>query len=542
MGSRPRPSKGRRGERTPALGPRLIQEALDRAVAAELPHLLPHHRWFGSKGRAIAAVRAADWARVGERGWLGLVDVAFDQGAAERYLVAFVLREGGAPRGAVSLALDLNGASVCAEDAFDDPAFCRALLEAFGRGRRVSSVRGHLRFVVGDGGPALAQAARLKPRRLGVEQSNTSVVYGDRFVLKALRRIEPGRSLDYEIGAFLTSRVGFAHVPQVAGAIEYVPAAGPAATLAILQRYVPNHGDGWAWALEQLGGLRDRVVARGRRERIEASRLDAIVHASAASMLGALGRLGALTGGLHDALASDAADPVFAPEPITAADAEAWSARIAADVQRTCAMVRARHGRVPPEWRDETRALAAGEGALLTYARALGALADAGCAKIRIHGDYHLGQTLRTDDGFVLLDFEGEPARPAAERRAKQSPLTDVAGMLRSFDYAAATAFGSSDEFAAARAAWRQLATGAFLDAYVEVLARAPVRLLPGSRLALERALAAFELDKALYEVRYEIDHRPGWIGVPLDGLSRLREPPGPQRAQRSARARRESV
>src|SRR5947199_87324 len=259
MGSRPRPSKGRRGERTPALGPRLIQEALDRAVAAELPHLLPHHRWFGSKGRAIAAVRAADWARVGERGWLGLVDVAFDQGAAERYLVAFVLREGGAPRGAVSLALDLNGASVCAEDAFDDPAFCRALLEAFGRGRRVSSVRGHLRFVVGDGGPALAQAARLKPRRLGVEQSNTSVVYGDRFVLKALRRIEPGRSLDYEIGAFLTSRVGFAHVPQVAGAIEYVPAAGPAATLAILQPYVPNHGRG--------GGSAAHVRARARRPR-----------------------------------------------------------------------------------------------------------------------------------------------------------------------------------------------------------------------------------------------------------------------------------
>src|SRR5439155_840563 len=262
----------------------------------------------------------------------------------------------------------------------------------------------------------------LKPRRLGVEQSNTSVVYGDRFVLKALRRIEPGRSLDYEIGAFLTSRVGFAHVPQVAGAIEYVPAAGPAATLAILQRYVPNHGDGWAWALEQLGGLRDRVVARGRRERIEASRLDAIVHASAASMLGALGRLGALTGGLHDALASDAADPVFAPEPITAADAEAWSARIAADVQRTCAMVRARHGRVPPEWRDETRALAA----------------------------------------------------------------------------------------------------GVFLDADGEAVSQAPVRLLPASRPALERALAAFELDKALYEVRYEIDHRPGWVGVPLRGLCRL--------------------
>src|SRR5438552_3573736 len=259
MGSRARPSSPAR-----APSPARVEEALDRTVAAELPGLLPRQRWFGSKGRAIAAVRAADWARLGERGWLGLVDVAFGAGADERYLVAFVLRAGAAPRGALSLPLDLAETSVRAEDAFDDPLFCRALLEGFGRGTSVSSTRGRLRFVRGDGAPTLAQAAALVPRRLSVEQSNTSVVYGDRFVLKALRRIEPGRSLDYEIGAFLTSRVGFAHVPQVPGAIEYVPAAGPAATLAILQRYVPNHGDGWAWALEQLGGLRDRVVARPR--------------------------------------------------------------------------------------------------------------------------------------------------------------------------------------------------------------------------------------------------------------------------------------
>jgi len=516
MGSRPRPSEGRRGERPAALEPRLVEAALGRGVAADLPHLLPHHRWFGSKGRAIAAVRAADWARVGERGWLGLVDVAFDRGAAERYLVAFVLRDAGAPRGALSLALDLAGAPVRAEDAFDDPPFCRALLEAFGRGTRVSSARGHLRFVAGHGAPSLAEAAALAPRRLGVEQSNTSVVYGDRFVLKALRRIEPGRSLDYEVGAFLTSRVGFAHVPQVAGAIEYVPAAGPAATLAILQRYVPNHGDGWAWLGEHLR----RLGPAG---------------AGAPEMVAELRRLGALTGGLHTALASDAADPAFAPEPITATDTDAWSARIAADVRRTCETVRARVDRFRPELTDDARMLAAGEDALLTRVRSLDVLADTGCAKIRIHGDYHLGQTLRTDDGFVILDFEGEPARPAAERRTKQSPLADVAGMLRSFDYAAATAFGSADEFAAAGEAWRRLAAGAFLDAYVEVVSHAPVRLLPASRPALEQALAAFELDKALYEVRYEIDHRPAWVGVPLRGLRRLWEQAGPHRADCSA-------
>src|SRR3989442_1057693 len=369
MGSRARPSSPAR-----APSPARVEEALDRTVAAELPRLLPRQRWFGSKGRAIAAVRAADWARLGERGWLGLVDVAFGAGADERYLVAFVLRAGAAPRGALSLPLDLAETSVRAEDAFDDPLFCRALLEGFGRGTSVSSTRGRLRFVRGDGAPTLAQAAALVPRRPRVEQSNTSGVYGDRFVLKAL--------------------------------------------------------------------------------------------------------------------ASDAADPIFAPEPITAADTGAWGRRVAADVRRTCEAVRARLDRVPPELRDQTRALAAGEGALLPRVRGLDALADAGCAKIRIHGDYHLGQTLRTDDGFVILDFEGEPDRPPAERRLKQSPLTDVAGMLRSFDYAAATAFGSSDEFAAARAAWRPLATGALLHPHVQVLARAPLRLPPGARPPPPRAPA----------------------------------------------------
>ena len=535
MGSSPRQSNSSKG--APALESR-VEEALGRTVAAELPRLLPHQRWFGSKGRVIAAVAAADWARLGEHGWLGLVDVAFDEGAGERYLVAFVLREASAPHPALSLALDLDGTAVHADDAFEDPRFCRALLEAFGRGTSVPSARGCLRFVRSDRVTCLVEAAALPPRRLGVEQSNTSVVYGDRWVLKALRRIEPGISLDYEVAAFLTSRARFAHVPTVAGALEYVPAVGSVATLAIVQRYVPSRGDGWAWVLEQLGGLRDLLATRVRREPIDASELGSLVGASGAAVLGALGRLGALTGGLHDALASDAADPAFAPEAITAADSAAWGARIAADLGRTCAILRARLRALPEAVQRRAGAVLTGEAALRARLGDLVTLAEDRCAKIRVHGDYHLGQTLRTDEGFVILDFEGEPARPAAERRAKQSPLTDVAGMLRSFDYAATTALGSTDEFALVADAWRQVATGAFLDAYVEVVSRARVRLVPVSRRTLERALAAFELDKALYEVRYEIDHRPGWVGVPLRGLCRLSEQAGLPRADRSTSPR----
>jgi trehalose synthase-fused probable maltokinase len=140
--------------------------------------------------------------------------------------------------------------------------------------------------------------------------------------------------------------------------------------------------------------------------------------------------------------------------------------------------------------------------------------------KIRVHGDYHLGQTLRTESGFVLLDFEGEPDRPLAERRRKQSGLVDVAGMLRSLDYAAHATLSPAS--AAAGERWVQRASAAFLDGYLGELGRCPARLVPASRAELERTLAAFELDKALYEVRYELDHRPAWLAIPLRGLARL--------------------
>jgi maltose alpha-D-glucosyltransferase/alpha-amylase len=232
--------------------------------------------------------------------------------------------------------------------------------------------------------------------------------------------------------------------------------------------------------------------------------------------------LGALTGALHAALAGAPDDPAFAAEPISSEDVARWTGRIAADLGLTLEMLRASLPTLPAPARGRGQALLAAGPALHAPLDGLAPLALEGCCKLRVHGDYHLGQTLRTDDGFVILDFEGEPVRPPEERRARQCALKDVAGMLRSFDYAVATALGEEEAPSAVGDAWRRLAVEAFLDGYLPAAAKAPVRLAPLARPALDRALAVFELDKALYEVRYELDHRPAWVDVPLRGLARL--------------------
>jgi maltose alpha-D-glucosyltransferase/alpha-amylase len=481
-----------------------VAAALERAVAAELPRLLPQQRWFGDKGRAIERVRLRDCGAFGDHAWLVLVDVAFAEGPAATYATPLVVGDEAGPPGALAMALDLDGATARAQDALDDPAFCLELLTAFAREQVVPMARGTVRFARTERFPPVPPAGTPAPRRLRGEQSNTSVIYGDQLVVKTLRRVQPGITLDWEIGAFLTLRAGFPHVPPLAGAIEYTPESGPATTLALAQRYVANHGDGWTWIVGHL-------------KQLPPDRLDEL----SAPVLPELRRLGAVTGALHAALGSSDADPDFAPEPISAADTTAWRDRIVDDVGRTCGALRARLGDLPPGIEADARTLLASEPALAARARDLMALGQERCVKIRVHGDYHLGQTLRTDAGFVVLDFEGEPARPIAERRRKQCVLVDVAGMLRSLDYAAHAALADGSP-AVAGERWVRRATAAFLEGYLEAVARAPARLLPASPSGFAGALSVFELDKALYEVRYELDNRPAWLGIPLHGLTRL--------------------
>jgi maltose alpha-D-glucosyltransferase/alpha-amylase len=312
-------------------------------------------------------------------------------------------------------------------------------------------------------------------------------------------------------------------VPQLAGAIEYAPAEGPSITLGVLHVFTRNQGDGWGWTIEHLARLREFVATHEQHEPLTGARLGGLVRDFSSGTLDALRRLGELTGGLHVALASDPGDPAFAPEPIADPDVTGWRTRMAGDLERTLRILGDRRDRLTVAARQRAEALLAEPLGLAACLDGLAVLPTEGCHKIRIHGDYHLGQTLRTDGDFVILDFEGEPARVLTERRAKHCALRDVAGMVRSLDYAVASALGEGDVVQAAGETWRRLAVDMFLDAYLEATRAATVRLVPVSRPALGAALAAFALDKALYEVRYEIDNRPAWIEVPLRGLERLR-------------------
>jgi maltokinase len=416
-------------------------------------------RWFAAKSRRIVGVTAEDGIRLGP-GTLWLMRVALDDGSSARYAVP--LRE-----------------SATATDALDDPAFCQALLGLIATGGRASGASGELRGAPTRAFPA-DRSTGASPRRLSVEQSNTSVVFGDALILKHFRHLHVGANPDIEITRFLTDHTDFRHTPRLCGSLEYHDAEGVWA-VAITQELVKDARDGWQFLLDRL--------------------------AAGDAALGAIARLGRITAALHRALASAiGVGSELAPEPITAADVTAWTASVQRQLDAAAAAL---GGRLPDGVSD--RIDAAG----------LGGLVD--LVKLRHHGDFHLGQTLavRHGEDWRIIDFEGEPLRPLADRRRKHTPLRDVAGMLRSFGYAAATA--------GAATGWEERARAAFLDAYR--VAAVGVTFLPASETALVRALAVLEIEKAAYEVVYEANNRPDWLPIPVRGLLNAARAHRPDRA-----------
>lgn len=495
------------------------------AIAVELAHL-PHEwlrerRWFGAKGRTIAAVDAIDWGPLpgAEAAILALARVRYADGGADVYALPLLassenrLAEAGAPP-----AFELsNGERVFVHDALASAGVRDGLLRLLLDGAELPMQDGMLVF---RPEPALLamRASAGNSRLLNVEQSNSSLVYGDEAFLKLFRRVVAGLNPDVEVGLFLT-RAGFEHVPRVLGDAVY-RSEGHEHSLLLLQEWVPNEGAAWDHMLRRLAAFFDKLPAAG-------SASGQVAHSTAGlagDHFADLEQIGRLTGSLHRALASDPDDPAFAPRVITPAMTAAWQAAMRELRDDMLQRLAAKAPELSHEQRESIEQLLAARARIEAGIAALGRLAGSGVTATRFHGDYHLGQLLLAGDSFLIIDFEGEPMRSLAERRAHGSPLKDVAGMLRSLSYVASAGLFAAreatgrDDLSPYASEWEQQARRAFLKGYWEAVSGAS--FVPADKQVRDGALRAFELEKALYELGYELNNRPAWLPIPLRGIA----------------------
>ncbi len=439
--------------------PSLLAE-LDPEALCEWIH---DQRWYASKSRSVAGVEVVERVLLRERPdlLLALVQTRFATGTHELYQL------------------------LLGEETFDALREAREgyeLLRRIDSGDEIDGAEGRFSWhqAVGAGGAAPGPAASARP--MGVEQSNSSVVFDERLVLKVFRKLEPGINPELELLRFLTARQ-FPNIAPLHGWYEYDGQA-LATTLGVAQRFLPRAIGGWELALSEIV-------------------------ADADSFLEKLGSLGTVTAAMHTVLASDASDPAFAPEEPSQEALSLLTATVDEDIERIFV-------RLPDDPRLEP---IAGRGQDVRERLAARAQAGTGGRVIRTHGDYHLGQTLYTPGGWVIIDFEGEPARPLPERRQKRSPLRDVASMLRSFAYVSSAA--EIQQGAVAPPDFERRAREQFLEHY---LGAVDSTLLPAGEAQIANLLSIYELEKAIYELSYELDNRPDWTPIPVAGIRRLLE------------------
>lgn len=503
---------------TPRSDAAAVVRYLSEAGAPALRAFIERQRWFAGKARGLQTARIEDWSALREDPPLVLLLIRADE---TRYFVPVAL--GPAPADPARTIGPLGGLTLF--DAHWHPSFGTSLLDAIKSRRAFASAGGSFRCAPVEPWDHASwdELDRVPATPHSGEQSNTSIFFDRRLILKSIRRPESGINPDFEMLRFLADRPGFVHAPRLAGWAEYA-GQGETATVALLQHFVANTGDGWTHMLARLGDLCERLTPADNptdvEERVAVLGVEALAEGH---------ELGAVTGRLHAALATDPGPPEFRPEPITGEDVGRWRHAMVRDLDRLTAEIAAASARMPPADRAAFESLLNARPRIERAADDFLLLADGTAHKIRCHGDYHLGQVLKTAESFVVIDFEGEPARSVEERRAKQCPLRDVAGMLRSFDYVVHAALAARPEaerpwLRPALEAWRRLAARDFLSGYMMAAAKGPERLLPRAPEAVRRACAAFELEKACYELHYELNNRPDWISIPLAGISRLLE------------------
>jgi maltose alpha-D-glucosyltransferase/alpha-amylase len=496
-----------------------------------LPRYIETQRWYSSKGSGIDRARIADhvlWQEGTGKTLLSWLVTLLDlEGAGERtsYFMPLALaweerdeeRVRNLSTAAVAKIRQQANVGVMG-DAFADEMFCRSVVAAMAARKEIAMAQGKLQFRPTNAFDRLAgrDFSALPVERPRGSSSNTVVAIGDRLMLKGYRRLRTGANPEFEMGRYLTEVARFPNCAPLAGALEYTANDGQTRLLALLQGYVANQGDGWTHSLEYLQRHleRYRTTPAG----------DAVPVNAHEAYLSLMRVLAARTAELHRALAQPTRDAAFAPQPLTRADIDGYRQRAMDEARNALGMLKSALDQVPAADRDRAGAVLEQGDQILARIEALSAQVPQGL-KIRIHGDYHLGQVLVTRNDFVIIDFEGEPGHSLEQRRAKHSPLRDVAGMLRSFSYVRHSALrkivhneAEGVRLAPLARAWEAEVRAAFLGEY-DAVARGANLYGPEPLRAGDGLLGLFELEKDLYELRYELGNRPGWVGIPLQGI-----------------------
>jgi maltokinase len=462
-----------------------MSELLETLEEERLRDWVVAQRWFGSKAQEVSHLNVLEAFTLRDdlpQLVLALVEARFPSGTHEVYQVPIGIRPADDhwTERVISETPDLTF-----YDALADPAHARELLHLMRRGVDVQAGDRTLGFRWSGSVDQAHPPGTVDVRPVGVEQSNSSIVFGEALILKAFRRVEPGVNPELELLRFLSER-DFPHIAPIAGWFQYEGRLMDA-TLGVLQEFLAGAVDGWDLALDALASDPEAFLDRVR-------------------------ALGTVTGEMHTALGSEGGDPAFAPEQPSTEALAILTATIDEEIERIFVEL------------PDLEALEPIRGRGQDVQERLQTLSNVGAGGrvIRTHGDYHLGQTMLAERGWVILDFEGEPGRPISQRRLKRSPLRDVAGMLRSFSYAAA---GSRIlRGTPAPEGWEDRARETFLDGYFEAVDSA---LLPPGQDPTRKMLAIFELEKAVYELRYELNNRPDWVAIPTAGIVRLLESNG---------------
>jgi maltose alpha-D-glucosyltransferase/alpha-amylase len=502
-----------------------------------LPEFIQRQRWFGSKSRRIVSATVADWASFDEGQSVStFVHVEFDKGNPESYFIPLTILYDDAAREAkeanpISTVAAIRSANreglLC--DALLRESSCRALLSLIAQEEKLASRRGTIRGISSRRLPELIarEGDAMPARRSSAEQSNTSILFGDRLIMKCFRKQDFGPNPDTEIARFLTETTDFTQIAPFGGSIEYLVDDRQPATIAMLQGLVANEGDGWQWTLEELERYFESCAPAPLPADDQGGATADVVREHAGIYLEAANTLGRRTAEMHMALASSNQDEDFRPEVLKPGELEGLVKELSERATQMMELLKANLSRLADDAVELGGLVISKRRRITDCFNALNKVKE-GLTRTRIHGDYHLGQVLRAKADFVILDFEGEPARPLAERRQKQVPLKDVAGMLRSFHYAAFSAMArhttrrpeDHQRMEPWTRLWFSAVSQEFLRAYRESTARSSI--IPQNETDFQLVIDAYVLDKALYELGYELNNRPEWVRIPLTGIVSL--------------------